>query len=174
MQVESHEGAHESEIPSLNESPCPSEASSSSSPSRRSDEVDDPKTVFLGGVPQDLDEPKIAELMSRFGSVEHVHLMRHTRKKSGEKKSGDFHPSHRGFCFVRFGTEEEAVKALEAGTLSAGEGESAMRIGEAEKGKARRSSNSGSVSSGGPTLARVPSGYRPRRGRRGCCGCGAL
>lgn len=68
MQVESHEGAHESEIPSLNESPCPSEASSSSSPSRRSDEVDDPKTVFLGGVPQDLDEPKIAELMSRFGS----------------------------------------------------------------------------------------------------------
>lgn len=148
MQVESHEDAHESEIPSLNESPCPSEASTSSSPSRRSDEVDDPKTVFLGGVPQDLDEPKIAELMSRFGSVEHVHLMRHTRKKSGEKKSDDFHPSHRGFCFVRFGTEEEAVKALEAGTLSAGEGESAMRIGEAEKGKARRSSNSGSASSG--------------------------
>ena len=147
MQVESHEGAHESEIPSLNESPCPSEASSSSSPSRRSDEVDDPKTVFLGGVPQDLDEPKIAELMSRFGSVEHVHLMRHTRKKSREKKSGDFYPSHRGFCFVRFRTEEEAVKALEAGKLSAGEGESAMRIGEAEKGKARRSSNSGSVSS---------------------------
>ena len=148
MQVGSHEGAHESEIPSLNESPCPSEASSSSSQSRRSDEVDDPKTVFLGGVPQDLDEPKIAELMSRFGSVEHVHLMRHTRKKSEEKKSGDFHPSHRGFCFVRFRTEEEAVKALEAGELSAGQGESAIRIGEAEKGKARRSSNSGSVSSG--------------------------
>ena len=112
MQVESHEGAHESEIPSLNESPCPSEASSSSSPSRRSDEVDDPKTVFLGGVPQDLDEPKIAELMSRFGSVEHVHLMRHTRKKSREKKSGDFYPSHRGFCFVTFSEHQAAVTGL--------------------------------------------------------------
>ena len=28
---------------------------------------------------------------------------------------------------MRFGTEEEAVKALEAGELSAGEGKSAMR-----------------------------------------------
>ena len=27
---------------------------------------------------------------------------------------------------------------------------------------------------GGPTLARVPSGHCPRRGRGGCCGCGAL
>ena len=112
MQVESHEDAHESEIPSLNESPCPSEASTSSSPSRRSDEVDDPKTVFLGGVPQDLDEPKIAELMSRFGSVEHVHLMRHTRKKSREKKSGDFYPSHRGFCFVRFRTRVSRISRV--------------------------------------------------------------
>ena len=147
MQVESHEGAHESEIPSLNESPCPSEASSSSSPSRRSDEVDDPKTVFLGGVPQDLDEPKIAELMSRFGSVEHVHLMRHTRKKSGEKKSGRFLPVTPGIL----------LRALRDGR-GGGQGPGGWDVerrrrrecdatGEAEKGKARRSSNSGSVSS---------------------------
>lgn len=108
MEVESHESAHTSEIPSLNESPCPSETSLSSSPSRRSDFVDDPKTVFLGGVPQELDERKIAELMYRFGQVEHVQLMRHTHKKTAEKKPDDTHSSHRGFCFVRFTTEDQA------------------------------------------------------------------
>ena len=149
MEVESHESAHTSEIPSLNESPCPSETSLSSSPSRRSDFVDDPKTVFLGGVPQELDERKIAELMYRFGQVEHVQLMRHTHKKTAEKKPDDTHSSHRGFCFVRFTTEEQAVAALDAGEVSVGEGGSAMRIAEAEKGKARRPSNdTGSTSSG--------------------------
>jgi len=149
MEVESHESAHTSEIPSLNESPCPSETSLSSSPSRRSDFVDDPKTVFLGGVPQELDERKIAELMYRFGQEEHVQLMRHTHKKTAEKKPDDTHSSHRGFCFVRFTTEDQAVAALDAGEVSVGEGGSAMRIAEAEKGKARRPSNdTGSTSSG--------------------------
>ena len=51
--------------------------------------------------------------------------------------------------FVRFTTEEQAVAALDAGEVSVGEGGSAMRIAEAEKGKARRPSNdTGSTSSG--------------------------
>ena len=128
MQVESHADAHESEIPSLNESPCPSEASHL---------VVAVPALRRGGRPQDgfpgwsAAGPRRAKdcgahveirlCGARAPDATHAQEVRGRRNQTISTR-------HRGFCFgVRFGTEEEAVKALEAGALSAGEGESAMR-----------------------------------------------
>ena len=114
MQVESHEGAHESEIPSLNESPCPSEASSSSSPSRRSDEVDDPKTVFLGGVPQDSTSQRLRS-SGRDLPVEHVPgCETHAQEVRGEEIRR-FPPVTPGLLLRALGTERRRSRPWRLG-----------------------------------------------------------
>ena len=56
---------------------------------------EDPKQVFVGGIPKEASEDAIKKYFGNFGAVEYVKVMK------------DYNGVSRGFCFLKFSSQEE-------------------------------------------------------------------
>jgi RNA-binding proteins (RRM domain) len=61
---------------------------------------EDPKQVFVGGIPKEASEDAIKKYFGNFGAVEYVKVMK------------DYNGVSRGFCFLKFSSQEEAELCL--------------------------------------------------------------
>ena len=61
---------------------------------------EDPKQVFVGGIPKEASEAVIKKYFGNFGAVEYVKVMK------------DYNGVSRGFCFLKFSSQEEAELCL--------------------------------------------------------------
>ena len=126
-------------------------------------DAEDPRVVFVGGVPYDLSANAVSDKFeSNFGSVMDVRLVPHRMGKDGE---------HKGYGFVTFAEESTALSARDAGTMTL-DGGVIVQIKRAEKGVGRfsddRSSTTTAVSieSGLSEAASFHSYLPPRQARR--------
>ena len=111
----------------------------------RAYDAEDPRVVFVGGVPYDLSANAVSdEFESTFGSVMDVRLVPHRKGKDGE---------HKGYGFVTFAVESTALSARDAGKITLGGGV-VVQIGRAEKGVGRFSDDRSSTT----TAASIESG----------------
>ena len=111
-------------------------ASSARVPDSHAYEAEDPRVVFVGGVPYDLSANAVSdEFGSIFGSVTDVRLVPHRRGSDGE---------HKGYGFVTFADENTALSARHAGTLTLGGGV-VVDIKRAERGIGRFSDDRSST-----------------------------
>ena len=108
-------------------------------------DAEDPRVVFVGGVPYDLSANAVSDdFESTFGSVMDVRLVPHRKGKDGE---------HKGYGFVTFAVESTALSARDAGKITLGGGV-VVQIGRAEKGIGRFSDDRSSTT----TAASIESG----------------
>ena len=108
-------------------------------------DAEDPRVVFVGGVPYDLSANAVSDdFESTFGSVMDVRLVPHRKGKDGE---------HKGYGFVTFAMESTALSARDAGKITLGGGV-VVQIGRAEKGVGRFSDDRSSTT----TAASIESG----------------
>jgi len=108
-------------------------------------DAEDPRVVFVGGVPYDLSANAVSDAFeSTFGSVMDVRLVPHRKGKDGE---------HKGYGFVTFAVESTALSARDAGKITLGGGV-VVQIGRAEKGVGRFSDDRSSTT----TAASIESG----------------
>ena len=108
-------------------------------------DAEDPRVVFVGGVPYDLSANAVSDdFESTFGSVMDVRLVPHRKGKDGE---------HKGYGFVTFAIESTALSARDAGKITLGGGV-VVQIGRAEKGVGRFSDDRSSTT----TAASIESG----------------
>ena len=99
-------------------------------------DAEDPRVVFVGGVPYDLSANAVSDdFESTFGSVMDVRLVPHRKGKDGE---------HKGYGFVTFAVESTALSARDAGKITLGGGV-VVQIGRAEKGVGRFSDDRSST-----------------------------
>ena len=99
-------------------------------------DAEDPRVVFVGGVPYDLSANAVSdEFESKFGSVMDVRLVPHRKGKDGE---------HKGYGFVTFAEESTARSARDAGEMTLGCGV-IVEMGRAEKGIGRFSDDRSST-----------------------------
>ena len=89
------------------------------------DDNDDPRVVFVGGVPYSLSAATFSvALESKYGPVLSVRLVPHRKGKDGE---------HKGYGFVTFADESAAVVARDSRTMELSCGTN-VQVGKAEKG----------------------------------------
>jgi hypothetical protein len=111
-------------------------SSSARASSSHAYDAEDPRVVFVGGVPYDLSANAVSdEFESKFGSVMDVRLVPHRKGKDGE---------HKGYGFVTFAEESTARSARDAGEMTLNCGV-IVEIGRAEKGVGRFSDDRSST-----------------------------
>ena len=99
-------------------------------------DAEDPRVVFVGGVPYNLSANAVSDKFeSNFGSVMDVRLVPHRMGKDGE---------HKGYGFVTFAEESTALSARDAGTMTL-DGGVIVQIKRAEKGVGRFSDDRSST-----------------------------
>lgn len=112
------------------------------------------RKVFVGGVPQDVDNAQLWAFFAAFGAVERAWLQRHRR---GERLS------HRGFGFVIFRREGVVDQLLGEGSAGL------LELRDGKRLEVKRALSSGQITGGGPQRGGGEEAVAPSP-RRGVCG----